>query len=215
MHEVLQRLLSVASRIRDMEPDTTAEMLFLIAILAFGLINVVLGYRLLRFWVMLFGFGLGALGAYLVLRELGAEGNSTYIAAMTGLGVFIGAIGFLIYRVGIFILGAGVGFGVSLYLLHPLSSAAFFLCVLIGLALGYLALRTSRWLIIILTSLAGGLMAGFCASKLLRFGGWYPYLAGLVLTAAGIAVQAFLNPKQEEEDEEEDEWEDVIRSDDG
>ena len=91
----------------------------------------------------------------------GAEGKSAYLMAMLILGVILAAISFLIYRAGIFILGAGIGMSLGIYILHPTTSAMFFLCILIGVGLGCLAMRYAREVIIVGTSLLGGVMAGF------------------------------------------------------
>ena len=65
MTEILTRVMGVLQRVRDMSELSGAATVVFIVIFVFGLLNCILGYRILRFWMMLFGFGMGA-GAGLV-----------------------------------------------------------------------------------------------------------------------------------------------------
>lgn len=203
MTEILTRVMGVLQRVRDMSELSGAATVVFIVIFVFGLLNCILGYRILRFWMMLFGFGMGA-GAGLVAAFLsGVEGKSAYLMAMLILGVILAAISFMIYRAGIFILGAGIGMSLGIYILHPTTSAMFFLCILIGVGLGCLAMRYAREVIIVGTSLLGGVMAGFSLGKL---GGLANIPYGLAMSvgfvALGILLQFVINKPEYEEDEE-------------
>ena len=68
---------------------------------------------------------------------------------MAGLGIVLAVVSFLIYRAGIFVLGFGIGITLSIYLVHPTSSFSFFLCILIGVGLGVLAMRYAKGVIIV------------------------------------------------------------------
>lgn len=59
-------------------------------------------------------------------------------------GIIFAVIAFLIYKAGVFLLAAGIGWALSIYFIHPTSSAAFFACILIGIALGTLAVKYCR-----------------------------------------------------------------------
>ena len=206
MTEILTRVMGVLQRVRDMSELSGAATIVFIVIFVFGLLNCILGYRILRFWMMLFGFGMGA-GMGLVAAFLsGAEGKSAYLMAMLILGVILAAISFMIYRAGIFILGAGIGMSLGIYILHPTTSAMFFLCILIGVGLGCLAMRYAREVIIVGTSLLGGVMAGFSLGKL---GGLANIPYGLAMSvgfvALGMLLQFVINKPEYEEEEEDGE----------
>lgn len=206
MTEILTRVMGVLQRVRDMSELSGAATVVFIVIFVLGLLNCILGYRILRFWMMLFGFGMGA-GLGLVAAFLsGAEGKSSYFMAMLILGVILAAISFLIYRAGIFILGAGIGMSLGIYILHPTTSAMFFLCILIGVGLGCLAMRYAREVIIVGTSLLGGVMAGFSLGKL---GGLANIPYGLAMSvgfvALGMLLQFVINKPEYEEEEDETE----------
>lgn len=211
MNEILIRVMGVLQRVRDMSELSGAATVVFAVIFVFGLLNCILGYRILRFWMMLFGFGMGAGLGIIAAFLSGVEGKSIYLAAMVILGVILAAISFLIYRAGIFILGAGIGMSLSIYVIHPTSSAAFFLCILIGVGLGCLAMRYAREVIIVGTSLLGGVMAGFSLGKL---GGLANIPYGLAMSAGfvalGMLLQFVINkPEYEEEDEEYEEEEEA------
>ena len=176
-------------------------------VFVFGLTNCILGYRLLRFWMMIFGFCIGAgIGFFLVYR-IDTEEKAYYMAAMLGIGVVMAVLAFMIYRAGIFILGAGLGLFLSIYLIHPTSSFSFFLCILIGVGIGVLALRYDREVIIVGTSFLGGVTAGLSLAKLLAMD-QIPYgiLFGAAFAILGMLIQFAINkpraakaPRREEQ----------------
>ncbi len=201
---ILDRAMGLLERFRTETYFTRAGLLVLAGMIVFGALNCLLGYRLLRFWVMIFGFAAGAFLGFLGGTRIGIQENLTLLLVMAGTGIVVGVIAFLIYRLGIFVLAAGIGLGVSMYLLRPASSAMFFLCILIGAAVGALGVRYSRPVIIIGTSLLGGLMAGFAAAKYLGLGEMYGFLISAAAALLGMLVQ-FLTNRPQYEDVEEDE----------
>ena len=211
MTEIFMRIMNIVERVRSREELNQMAMVVFGAIFVFGLLNCILGYRVLRFWMMLFGLamgaGLGAAGVY--LTGMGMDDKKMYLAAMGIAGIVLAVISFLVYRAGIFVIGAGIGLALSIYILHPTSSATFFLCILIGVGLGVLALRYAREVIIVGTSLLGGVLAGISLAKL---GGLeeIPYGVGMSIGFAllGMLIQFAINrPEDDEEDEEGEEEE--------
>lgn len=214
MTEILMRIMTIAERVRSMEQLNQMAMLVFGVIFVFGLLNCILGYRVLRFWMMLFGFVLGAgLGAAAVyMTGMGMEDKKMYLVAMGITGIVLAVISFLIYRAGIFVIGAGIGLVLSIYLIHPTSSATFFLCILIGVGLGILALRYAREVIIVGTSLLGGVLAGISLAKISALQE-IPYGVGMSIGFAllGMLIQFAINrPVDDEEDEEEDDDENAF-----
>ncbi len=203
--EILRHIMDVVERVRYMpELDSVTQILFGV-FLVFGALNCILGYRLLRFWLLLFGFGIGAAlggaGAYMA----DVTDKTIYAAVMLILGILVAVIAFYIYKVGIFLLGAGLGSTISIYVLHPTTSFVFFLCLLIGVGLGSLAMKWAKAVIIIGTSLLGGLLAGI---SLARLGGLDEVPYGIALSAAfailGMLIQYASNRAGDEEEQEEE-----------
>jgi len=211
--DYLHRLLEMIERIRTMEIVSETQTIIFGALLVFGLLNCVLGYRLLRFWVMLFGFAAGALAGFLIVRRLEVPQKIIYLGAMVGLGIILAVIAFLIYKAGIFLLAAGLGMTAGIYFFRPTTSAMFFLCILMGVALGILSVRYSRGVIIIATSLMGGAIAGLSLGKIGSLPE-IPYGIGMSAGFAllGMLVQFTIN-RPEIEDEEEESYEDSGETD--
>lgn len=202
MSEILERVMSILERVHNMSELSGIATAVFGVIFIFGLLNCILGYRILRFWMMLFGFamgaGIGLVGAFLS----GTEDKSKYLIVMVILGIALAVISFLIYRAGIFVIGAGIGLSLSTYILHPTTSAVFFLCILAGVGLGCLAMRYAREVIIVGTSLFGGVMAGFSLGKI----GELPQIPyGIMLSvgfaALGMLLQFLINKPVYEEEE--------------
>ncbi len=211
MTDIIGEVLSLTEGLLDSNLMDRFMMGIFAVILVFGILNCILGYRLLRFWMMLGGFLVGAGLAFVTVHGMGVEEKTTWLAAMVITGIIFAVIAFLIYKAGVFILAAGIGWTLSIYFLHPTTSAAFFACVLIGVALGTMAVKYCREVLIVATSLIGGLMSGISAAKLGNLAD-IPYGLGMSVGFAilGILIQLAINKPQVEEDEmdEEEELED-------
>ena len=192
--EILNKLGEMMDNILGIQVLSGIMIIVFGIVFVFGLTNCILGYRLLRFWMMIFGFCIGAgIGFFLVYR-IDTEEKAYYMAAMLGIGVVMAVLAFMIYRAGIFILGAGLGLFLSIYLIHPTSSFSFFLCILIGVGIGVLALRYDREVIIVGTSFLGGVTAGLSLAKLLAMD-QIPYgiLFGAAFAILGMLIQFAIN----------------------
>lgn len=134
------------------------------------------------------------------------------IAALAA-GVVFAVIAFLIYKAGVFILAAGIGWAASIYFLHPTSSAVFFACILIGVALGSMAVKYCREVLIVATSLIGGIMAGVSLAQLGNLAD-IPYGLGMSVGFAvlGMLIQFAINkPVSDEETVDEESTEQIYR----
>ena len=188
MTDIFGNTLSIAGSFMDSDLVNRFMMVIFAVILVFGVLNCILGYRLLRFWMMLGGFLVGGGLALVVVHTMGIQEKSTM----------------LIYKAGVFILAAGIGWAASIYFLHPTSSAVFFACILIGVALGSMAVKYCREVLIVATSLIGGIMAGVSLAQLGNLAD-IPYGLGMSVGFAvlGMLIQFAINkPVSDEEDEE-------------
>ncbi len=202
MNRILSGMFRILERIRSMEELSTLTLILFGAMFLFGLLNCVLGYRLLRFWVMLGGFVIGAFSAIFLGMSFGIESRKTLLFIGVGTGVVLAIVAFLIYKAGIFLLGAGLGALISTYILHPTTSAIFFLCLLLGVVVGILTLKFAKEILILATSLAGGILAGFSLAKLLGMREFpYGILISLVFVVLGILIQFLTNRVSDEEEE--------------
>ena len=188
MNDILQQIMNMIENTRTVPSISSFSMIGFTVLLIFGVINCILGYRLLRFWMMLCGFVIGAGIGFGAAYTGGVTEKYMYAVFMVGAGVLLAVIAFVSYKIGIFILGAGIGIGLGIYVFHPTTSLVFFFCLLLGVGLGVLAMKQAREVLIIGTSLLGGAMAGFSAAKL---GGLadIPYGLGL---SAGFALLGML-----------------------
>lgn len=203
MNDILQQFMNTVETTRTIPTISSVSMIGFAVLLIFGVVNCLLGYRLLRFWMMLCGFVIGAGIGFGAAFSSGVTEKYMYAAFMVGAGVVLAVIAFVSYKIGIFILGAGIGIGLGIYVFHPTTSLVFFFCLLLGVGLGVLAMRQAREVLIVGTSLLGGAMAGFSAAKL---GGLadIPYGIGLSVGFAllGMLIQFATNRHKDDEDEE-------------
>ncbi len=207
--DILSRAFNILQRAGGMEQIGQFMTIVYGVICVFGILNCLLGYRILRFWMMIFGFLIGAGAGFGVTYLSGVEDKMMIAGAMAGLGIVLAIVSFLVYRAGIFVLGFGIGISLSIYLVHPTSSFSFFLCILVGVGLGILAMRYAKGVIIIGTSILGGVLAGFSIAKI---GGLeqFPYGIGMAVGIAllGMLIQFAINKDHYDDDDEEDEDDD-------
>ena len=142
--DMLSRVFDIIQRTGGMEQIGQLMMIVYGVLCVFGLLNCILGYRILRFWMMIFGFLMGAGAGFFGVYEAGVSDKTIYVVVMLIVGVILAVISFAIFKAGIFIIGAGIGLTVTIYLIHPTTSFTFFLCLLTGVGLGFLALRYER-----------------------------------------------------------------------
>ena len=201
--DVLSRVFNILQRVGGMEQIGQFMTIVYGIVCVFGILNCLLGYRILRFWMMIFGFLIGAGAGFGVTYLSGVEDKMVIAGAMAGLGIVLAIVSFLVYRAGIFVLGFGIGISLSIYLVHPTSSFSFFLCILVGVGLGILAMRYAKGVIIIGTSILGGVLAGVSIAKI---GGLeqFPYGVGMAVGIAllGMLIQFAINKDHYDDDDE-------------
>ena len=193
MTDMFGSIVNIMGNLLDSDLVNRFMMAIFAVILVFGILNCILGYRLLRFWMMVGGFLVGGGLALIIVRTMGTQEKSMMmIAALVT-----------------FILAAGIGWALSIYFLHPTSSASFFACILIGVALGSMAVKYCREVLIVSTSLIGGVMAGVSLAKLGDLAD-FPYGLGMSVGFAiiGMLIQFAINKPASDNEEDLDDEED-------
>lgn len=202
MLDVLVKFSELTQRLQGMETLNRISQAIYIGLLLFGLLNALLGYRLLRFWVMLGGFAVGAVAGGVTAHHFRMDDYMIIGGAAAG-AVILAAVAFLIYKAGIFILCASIGWGGSIYLVHPTTSLSFFLCILLGVGLGILGVRFAKPVIIAGTSIQGGMTVGLAAAQLLEWKRMpYGVLIGMATAVLGILIQTVTNRSRYELEED-------------
>lgn len=209
MTDMFGSIVNIMGNLLDSDLVNRFMMAIFAVILVFGILNCILGYRLLRFWMMVGGFLVGGGLALIIVRTMGTQEKSMMMIAALVTGIIFAVIAFLIYKAGVFILAAGIGWALSIYFLHPTSSASFFACILIGVALGSMAVKYCREVLIVSTSLIGGVMAGVSLAKLGDLAD-FPYGLGMSVGFAiiGMLIQFAINKPASDNEEDLDDKED-------
>ena len=85
--DMLSRVFDMIQRVGGMEQVSQLMVIVYGVICVFGLMNCVLGYRILRFWMMIFGFLIGAGGGFVATYISGVQDKMVIVGAMAGLGI--------------------------------------------------------------------------------------------------------------------------------
>ncbi|MCH1983147.1 hypothetical protein MCG98_11275 [Ruminococcus sp. OA3] len=164
-----------------------------------AVLNCFLGYRLLKLWVTMVGFVIGAVIGY--FATVGYV-NNIGIAILTGMlgGMLIGFLAFRVYLLGVFLISFVLVF--SMFLRIPSDSETLMLIVLGGgliaaFVAGIAAAKFVRPAVIIITGISGGLGAASDYFMLMKDKEPVHVLgAGVILAVSGILVQ-FLTTRKE------------------
>ena len=139
--------MNIAYRVRDMQIAGTLSMALFGVVLVFGIMNCVLGYRLLRFWMMIFGFLIGAGIGLFAIHQIGFGEKMYYAVGMIGVGLVLAILSFAVFKAGIFIMGAGIGLTITVYIIHPTTSFSFFICPCVSLESIVMSMSSEKRLI--------------------------------------------------------------------
>lgn len=203
MEEIMQVVLKVGELAQNLGQ---LGKIFLIFTAAAGLLNCFFGYKLLRLWVTIVGLVVGGLGgAFVGYRFLGAD--LMIVAIIAGVAALaLAAAAFYIYKAGIFLLCAAIGMAIFIYVIHPRSSLTFFLCLMAAVGVGALGVAFVKPIVIVTTSVQGGLSAGAALTPLLYLEqSGYGRFLGVGIAALGLLFQILTNlHKKKDDDEDED-----------
>ena len=183
------------------EKIETYATIFLLFEVIFGALNCFFGYKLLKVWMAVCGFIIGATGGFLIAARFLTERNIVFgITAAAGI---VGSVlAYQIYLVGVFFLGwmmsvaAVIAFVRSLPIGDKEKLVVIAAGVLLGLIVGVLIVKFARPSIILVTGISGGISTASAAFSLLKLE--QPVLvvtgAGILLAIVGIMVQFLTTP---------------------
>lgn len=180
--------------------ETYATILLLCEVV-FGALNCFFGYKLLKVWIAVCGFMIGAVSGFLIAARFLSERNIVFgITAAAGI---VGSVlAYQIYLMGVFFLGwmmsvaAVIAFVRSLPIGDKEKLVVIAAGVLLGLIVGVLIVKFARPSIILVTGISGGISTATAAFSLLKLE--QPVLvvtgAGILLAIVGIMVQFLTTP---------------------
>lgn len=170
------------------------ELIFTLLLIVGG-IECFFGYRIFRFLTAVIGFVVGAvIGGGLGMVSAGQAGALGFGLI---LGILGGLLAFKLYKFGVFIIcfGAGAVLGGALGLASGDQGMILSFAGIAGLLLGVLGVILTKPIIIISTSVGGGMGAGSALGMLIQQPSM-GLILGIVLAVAGILVQFALDKKK-------------------
>ena len=161
----------------------------MLASLVFALLNCFMGYRLRKVWGSLLGLFAGAAtGAGATYYFFGTE--YMLAAALAG-AVVVSIIAWIFYKLGIFLLCAGLVYLLTGSFFTDLDGTSRLVCLIVALFAATMAIGYERIMIIGITGICGGIGAVTALFSLTgmekSLGTW---ILGLLLAGLGIAFQA-------------------------
>lgn len=181
---------------------------FSVGLIAWGLLDCFLGYRVFKVTIALYGAIFGACFGYWVVLTMGLALAGQIVGVV--LGAFLGGwLAFLLYLAAVFVAGLSFGFtlGLLLFAKYNPSLALIAGCGL-GLICGFIAIKLQKVLLVLATALGGAFRALLAVMYFTHHTDWAYYLfqqpqqipalvdqtpwllpATLILAAAGAITQ--------------------------
>lgn len=168
----------------------------LIAMAVVGLLICFFGLKLIKIQIALVGFLIGALAGVAVSRVLDISGI-TFAIVVFACAALLAALSFFLYRFGVFCLVFCTGLGIGIQLIDLRESVQLLIVLGISLLISIIAVIFVEPMIIICTSISGGITAGTSIGTALGLeASWLGCAVGAVLLAAGMAVQFMLHSRK-------------------
>lgn len=164
MNEALTRIDQMAGMGMDFMENTTV----LIVLVVIGLIIGLFGLKLVRVWAALIGFVLGAAAGGGIGRIAGL-GDMAFAGTILGGAVLFAVLACIFYKVGIFFFTLLVVSGLFLVVLQADSLLFIVISLVIGLVAAIVTMIIFDPMVIIVTSIEGGFMAGNAIVSMIGF----------------------------------------------
>ncbi len=160
----------------------------MIAGVVIGLLVCLFGLKLVRLLTVLTGGIIGlAIGA--VIAVVAGVDGVPFIAIMAVCAVVLAALSFFLYRFGVFCMTFFISIAVMGALLPGNSLPIVITMYAVSFALAILSAIYVEPIVIVLTAVSGGIMAGTMAVQLAGLDGWTGYAAGAVIAVIGMVLQ--------------------------
>ena len=127
--------------------------------LVMALLQCFFGYKLVRFWISLFGFLIGFLLGFFISAHFMGEMGLVQVLIGAGAGVIFGLLAYKIYLAGVFVFCFVLAFAAMACIPWPADDLwnvlSVIICIAVGVLAGVLAVRFSRPLLILITGICG------------------------------------------------------------
>lgn len=134
-------------------------MIALIVTTVIGIFLSMFGLKLIRLWSALLGLVVGA-GIGFAVTELAGLEPMIVVGATIGGGIVLAFLAGFFYRFGIFLLALLTGTYIAILFVNPQDWIFLGVCLAIGLVIALLALKFVEPIMIVVTSILGGVLAG-------------------------------------------------------
>lgn len=160
------------------------------AVIAIGILIGFFGLKLVKVVAAFLGFLIGAGVGAGICALAGIEGIAS-VAVILVCAILLAVVSFLVYRLGVFVMIFICSMGVLAAVIPAQSSVITIVELAVALVLAILAAIFAEPMIIVITGIAGGFLAGPAILDLagMTDPSWLKYAAGAVLAFVGLMIQ--------------------------
>lgn len=170
----------------------------LVATIVIGVILCVFGLKLMRALSAVVGFVIGVGIGTAVTAIAGLESGTTSLLVILGCGLVIALLALFLRRVGAFLSVLCYVFGAAMSILPTDSLVFVIIAAVVALVLAVVAAIYVDPLVVVISSLAGGILAGPAIITLIGMEDkiWIGYIIAVVLTGLGVLIQLLMQSKK-------------------
>ncbi|MGO5051413.1 TM7S3/TM198-like domain-containing protein [Lachnospiraceae bacterium LCP25S3_G4] len=179
-----------------LKPHTTWVM---VVILVIAIIICLRGYKLCEFLVGIIAFMVFGEIATVVAKNY-TDVIYIYLIAFLVAGTIGTLLAVKLYLIGAFLLSFFIGCGIGLNICKLLDNKSAWIILGCGIILGLLGIFLTKHILIISTSMIGGILSGYTITNLLELKAFYTIGIGIVFSIIGMVLQykiEKMNPKRE------------------
>lgn len=168
---------------------TKEAMLILGGAIVIGFLFCFFGLKLVRVWGAIIGLLVGAGAGFAIASMFPLETVAVNAIAVAA-GVIFAVLGAWLYKVGSLFVGWAAGASVSAVIIRPSDWKLLLVCAVIGLIVGIISLIFAEPVLIIVTGIYGGMVAGYAAAALISLKQTFiMIIIQVVLVILGIVIQ--------------------------
>lgn len=165
--------------------------------IAIGLLIGFFGLKLVKVIAAFLGFLIGAGAGAVICGIAGIDGIAS-VAVILVCAILLAVLSFLVYRLGVFVMIFICSLGVLAAVIPSQSTVFGIIELAVALVLAILAAIFAEPMIIVITGIAGGFLAGPAILDLagITDPSWLRYVAGVVLAFVGLMVQFMMQSRK-------------------
>lgn len=194
---ILGRTSDMKKAFIDLAPNKQTNMIIIAALIVAGVLLALLGLKLVKLFIALCGFGIGA-AIGVAATQIFKISGTTGVIVIFGCALVLAVLAFFLHKIGVFLTVFIASMVIAVMANMPQSLTIMGVYAIISLILAVLAVIFTEPLMIVVTSFAGGISIGTAVIMLveLPYAGVIRLAISIVVAVIGMVVQFMMQSRK-------------------